>query len=269
MSKITAIIIDDEKEAREGIALLLEKDTDIEVLQTCKNGIEAIEQITDLTPDIIFLDIQMPGVNGFEVLNSLPEGVRPLVIFVTAFDDYTLKAFEVHATDYLLKPFTDERFYQALAHAKEKINSKKLKATHENLEGLISFYRKEVVGKKQPEKETTAGSRMMNGRLIIKSDGKIIFLKPEDIVWVQAYDYYVRIHEAEKFHLVRDSLKHMEEILPKDLFLRIHKSSLVNVEHLEELEPFAKGDYVAHLSNGEKVRTSRGYRDKLKGLLEG
>ncbi|MBX2843597.1 MAG: LytTR family DNA-binding domain-containing protein [Flammeovirgaceae bacterium] len=269
MQKITAVIADDEKEARDGIKLLLENDTEIEIVGICKNGIEAIKAINDLKPKLVFMDIQMPGVNGLEVINSLDKSILPAIIFVTAYDQYSLKAFELHAMDYLLKPFTDERFFKALDHTKSFIKQNQLEKVNANLLNLLDFYQKEQKeeGSGKIIKETSQGNKLINNRLIIKSDGKIYFVELDKIVWVQAYDYYVRIHIANKFYLVRESLKQMEELLPSEKFVRIHKSSIVNIDHIIELEPHFNNEFIMKLDNGEELKSSRNFRDKLKGVF--
>jgi two-component system LytT family response regulator len=212
MPEIKVIIVDDEKEAREGIAMLLEKDPEISIVALCKNGLEAIKAVQEQQPELIFLDIQMPTINGFEVLSTLSETNLPEVIFVTAYEQYLLKAFENHAVDYLLKPFTDDR-------------------------------------------------------LIIKADGKIYFVPLQDIIWIQAYDYYVRVHVNARFYLIRESLKKMEQLLPDEIFLRVHKSSIINLHHVKEIELYFTNEFIAKMSNGEKIKTSRNYRDTLNDMI--
>ncbi|WP_020530527.1 LytR/AlgR family response regulator transcription factor [Flexithrix dorotheae] len=269
MQKITVVIADDEKEARDGIKLLLEGDAEIDIVGMCKNGIEAIKTINEIQPNLVFMDIQMPGVNGLEVINSLNKSTLPAVIFVTAYDQYSLKAFELHAMDYLLKPFTDDRFFKALNHAKSIIKQNQLEKVNANLLNLLDYYQKEQNEENSGRiiKETTQGNKLINNRLIIKSDGKIYFLDLEKIIWVQAYDYYVKIHIANKFYLVRESLKQMEELLPGEKFVRIHKSSIVNIDHIIELEPHFNNEFIIKLNNGEELKSSRNFRDKLKGVF--
>ncbi|MEM1136199.1 MAG: LytTR family DNA-binding domain-containing protein [Bacteroidota bacterium] len=269
MAKISVIIVDDEKEAREGVALLLEKDKEIMIKALCKNGLEAIKAVQEHQPELMFLDIQMPSVNGFEVLSSLSEDNLPEVVFITAFDQYSLKAFENHAVDYLLKPFTDERFYNALEHAKKRVianRNNRSKAPLSNLLGNIN----EKVSKSTPHQivqEANAGNKIINNRLVIKADGKIYFVALNQIIWVQAFDYYVKVHINARFYLVRESMKKMEQLLPKEQFIRVHKSSIINLHHVEELEPYFNNEFVAKMSNGEKIKTSRNYRDNLRGVL--
>ncbi len=263
---LSLLIIDDEEEAREGLRVMLEQLPDISLLGMCKNGLEAIREIIRLKPDLILLDIQMPEINGFEVLNSLPPELRPAVIFVTAYDQYALKAFEVHAIDYLLKPFTNERFFQALAHARAHVQKQSIQ---QKLEKLLQTYREEqnrddagqlITDKKEAED-------LIPNRLIVKSSGKIYFLSYEEIEWVEAYDYYVKIHVKGRFFLVRESMKRMQERLPGTLFARIHKSSIIQIDQIRELEPHFNGEYMVHLKNGLKLKLSRNYKAELMNRL--
>ena len=257
------IIVDDEPEAREGVALLLNDDPDTEVVAVCANGLEAIQAIQDLSPDLLFLDIQMPQINGFEVLNSLPIEQQPAVIFTTAYDEYTLKAFEVHAIDYLLKPFTDERFYRALAHAKELVRSRQSPPLQSLLQAQPS---------RTDDQNTLVeeGQKAVSDKLIVKSDGRVHFVPHAHIIWVEAYDYYVKIHVKDRYFLLRDRLKHMEQYLPADQFVRIHKSSIVNVHHIASLVPQDSGsEYQVMLTNGVELKSSRSYRERVKALVRG
>ena len=257
---LKVIIVDDEPEARHGVALLLSDDPEAEVVAVCANGLEAIRAIRDLSPDLLLLDVQMPQINGFEVLNSLPPEQHPAVIFTTAYDEYTLRAFEVHATDYLLKPFTDERFYRALAHAKELIRSRQ----HSSLPLLLKA---QPPAKGEQNTVIEEDQRGLSDKLVVKSDGRVHFVPHVDIIWIEAYDYYVKVHVDGRYFLLRDTLKRMEQCLPADRFVRIHKSSIVNVQHIASLVPQATGsEYQVMLTNGVALRSSRSYREGVKGL---
>ncbi len=259
----TTIIVDDEPEAREGVALLLEDDPDTDVVAVCANGLEAIRAIKEFAPDLLFLDIQMPQVNGFEVLNSLTPEQCPAVIFTTAYDEYTLKAFKVHAIDYLLKPFTDERFYQALNHAKQLLRNQ---ATT-SLQPLLQAQPSATVDHNTLLREN---KRTVNDKLVVKSDGRVHFVPHSDIIWVEAYDYYVKIHVRDRYFLLRDSLKHIEQTLPTDQFVRIHKSSIVNRRYVEALLPQEHGsEFAVVLRHGPTLRSSRSYREGVKRLARG
>ena len=261
MEKIRAIIVDDEPQAREGVALLAQVDAEVDVLATCSNGVEALEVIYERRPQLVFLDIQMPQINGFEMLNSIKATRRPEVIFITAYDEYTLQAFEVHAVDYLLKPFSNARFYQALSFAKDRIRQQKLSEKQQQIERLLLDQQQQLTQKGE-------GSVLISGkgsRLVIKSEGRVHLLTYDQIIWVEAYDYYVKIHTQTRFYLVRDSMKNMESNLPEQQFVRIHKSSIVNLHKVESLINDT-GDEIL-LTNGKQLRVSRNYRDRFKKML--
>ena len=269
MTTIKAIIVDDEKEARDGVQRLLQQDDEVEVVALCKNGIEAIEEIRALQPDLVFLDIQMPMVDGLEVIRSLPMKTLPAIIFVTAYDQYTLQAFEVHAADYLLKPFTDERFFAALAFAKQRIGHKKWGEEQQKMEKLLAYHQQHTASSAANAvvKLPPGAQHSSNHRLIVKADGKIHLLPYQDVIWIEAYDYYIKIHVKNKYFLVRDSLKNMEALLPENLFIRVHKSSIINIGYVSELATTANGENEVVLSSGVQLKVSRNYREKLKNLL--
>ncbi|GAB5522894.1 MAG: LytTR family DNA-binding domain-containing protein [Roseivirga sp.] len=247
MTKIRTIIIDDEIDACEGLQLLLSDQEDIQVVSVCRNGREAVAAINRLKPDLIFLDIQMPGLNGFEVLEKLETTRIPAVIFVTAYDEYALNAFEIHALDYLQKPFTDERFFQALDYARARIQS----GVMQDIAQLVA-----------PSEPTPAPS----GKLKIKASGKIHFLAYENLTRLEGFDYYIKVHYGQAVYLVRESLKGIIQRLPEQ-FVRIHKSSIININHLQSLEPLSRGNYEVTLSTGDKLLMSKTYREQLKALL--
>jgi two-component system LytT family response regulator len=264
MEKISAIIVDDEPQAREGVALLAQADPDIAVQAVCSNGVEALDAILEQRPQLLFLDIQMPQINGFELLNSIDTAIRPEVIFITAYDEYTLKAFEVHAVDYLLKPFTDERFYKALSFAKARIRQQELLQKKHQLEKLLQAQRQEV---SQQREASVLSAGKPSGRLAVKVEGRVHLLPYRQIIWVEAYDYYVKIHVKERFYLVRDSMKNMERNLPADQFVRIHKSSIVNLAQIAPIEN--KNADEVQLISGEQLKVSRNYRENFKEKLAG
>jgi two-component system LytT family response regulator len=262
MQGIKTIIVDDEENAREGIAFLLQEDTDIEIIAMCKNGIEAIDAINEFKVDLMFLDIQMPMIDGFEVLRSVAQDRLPEVIFTTAYDQFALKAFDVHAVDYLLKPFTDDRFYKSLTQAKRIIDNHHTKEEHQQLI-------KNITSKSAPINDSTeliAPSGDFQ-RLIIKEAGQVNFINIDDILWIEAYDYYVKVHLHDRFHLLRKSMKYLADILPESLFARIHKSSIVNLQHIQHIKRLGNGTYEAHLKSGEDIKVSRSYNQAIKHLI--
>ena len=264
MQKIKTIIVDDEAEAREGIALLLQNDNDVEIICICKNGIEAIDAINDYHIDLMFLDIHMPVVDGFEVIKSVEQHRLPKIIFTTAFDEHALKAFEVHALDYLLKPFTNERFYESLEQAKMVIAHHKIQNERQELIKIISD--KNIKDSEDPELIHHAGSNEMN-RLIVKESGRIHFIELGDIIWIEAYDYYVKIHVHGRIHLLRKSMKKLEDILPKDHFVRVHKSSIVNFQYIKKINLIGNGEYEIQLVTADLVKVSRSYKNSIKHLF--
>ena len=246
--KIRALIVDDEPLGRERIRTLLKEDAEVEVAGECPDGPRAVAAIERLKPDLLFLDVQMPEMDGFAVLDAIAEKHMPAIIFVTAYDRYAVKAFEVHALDYLLKSFDRERFGSALARAKEEIRRSHGGALNERLAGLLA----DLEAKKQ---RTT--------RVVIKSAGRIFFLPVAEIDWVEAADNYVRIHAGREAHLVRETLQSLENRLDPARFLRIHRSTIVNLDRIRELQPLFHGDYAVRLRDGTELTLSRNYREKL------
>ncbi|MEL7146272.1 MAG: LytTR family DNA-binding domain-containing protein [Bacteroidota bacterium] len=260
MKNIGCLIIDDEELAREGLRMMLSEQTGFELLGTCSDGLSAIEKIEALKPDLIFLDVQMPGINGFEVIASISKP-RPYIIFTTAYEQYAIKAFEVSALDYLLKPFTDQRFKEALVKAQE-VSLRDLQRHHQEMEQLLSQasvqhqVRNGIV--RQTETRNT---------LIIKSDGKVYQIIPGDILYVEAYDYYIKIHIAKRYFLVRETMKGIMNTLDQTLFVRVHKSYIVNLTKVKTVGKDADG-YLAKMVNDVAIKVSRSYRktfiDKFK-----
>lgn len=266
MNKIKCIIVDDEPEARGGVQLLVEKDQELEVVSLCSNGLEALEAIQEQKPDLLLLDIQMPRINGFEVLNSLPSDQRPEVIFITAYDEYTLKAFEVHAVDYLLKPFSDQRFYQALHYAKERIKQQQLHEKQQRLEQLLQMQQRQSTDDREGSIISQASANH-TGRLAVKTEGRVHMLPYNKVIWVEAYDYYVKVHTTERYFLLRDSMKNMESNLPKTQFARIHKSSIINLAHVQEIGTTSQGEFEILLNTGLSLKVSRNYKERIKHLM--
>ncbi len=263
MTRIKTIIVDDEKEAREGLQYLLESKPEFEVVEICKNGIEAIDSLMTNTIDLMFLDIQMPVVDGFEVINSIPDERLPEIIFTTAFDQYALKAFEVHAIDYLLKPFTDKRFFEALELATTSIENKQNQDQRRKLIKIVSDKNvKSIDGDIDPFDE---GGKL--NRLIVKENGRVHFIDLVDIRWIEAYDYYVKIHIENKYYLLRKSMKKLSALLPKDHFARIHKSSIINIQYIKHINLLGNGELEIELMMGTKLKVSRGFKDSIKHLL--
>ncbi len=246
--KISALIVDDEPLARRRIRSLLSTDPDIQVMGECSDGEVAVSTILQAKPSLLFLDIQMPGMNGFEVLERVHAELTPAVIFVTAFDCCAVKAFETHALDYLLKPFTRERFFEAVRRAKHELQS-----ANGGHSAKISDLLLELEG---PDK-----------RLVVKSAGRIIVLRFDEIDWVEAAANYVRVHAGEQHHIVRDSIGVFEKRLPPAKFVRIHRSLIVNADRIRELLPCDSSEYIVVLRNGKELPLGRSYRQHVQDFL--
>lgn len=267
--KFKTLIVDDEKESRDGIERLLSLDNDIEVLGKARNGLDAIEHIQKNRPDLLLLDIQMPNINGFEVLNSINHHENPInVIFITAFDQYALKAFDVHAIDYLLKPFSDSRFKEAIERAKKQIQFDQSVRQAAQIQQLLTELQE------QAQKESASGivvneSKESSTRIVIKASGKIIFVHLDDVIWVEADNYYVTIHCEGKKHLVRSTMKEIGERLPSETFLRIHKSTIINTRMIKELIPHINGEYRVIVEGEDKeLKVSRSYKNVFNEWLK-
>lgn len=251
-SKIRALVVDDEPLARRRICKLLSRDADVEVIGDCANGYEAIDAISRESPDLVFLDVQMPEVDGFAVLKGIDRRALPIVIFVTAYDQYALKAFDVSAVDYLLKPFDRKRFEQALQRAKTRLITER--SSELNQQTLVLL------------QELRARSQHLE-RLLIKSGGRAFFLKTDEIDWIAAEGKYVRIHVGGGSYLLREGMTAIERQLDSRTFLRIHRSTLVNIDRVKELQPWFHHEYRVLLRDGTKLMLSRSCRKKLAELL--
>ena len=254
MGKIRTVIVDDEPLAREGVRMLLEADAEISVVAECANGREALAVISEQKPDLIFLDVQMPEMGGFEVLKAVGAESAPHVIFVTAYDKYALQAFEAHALDYLLKPFTVKRFNEALERAKVQINNEQNVDLNRRLATLLAELKPEA--------------RDLE-RVVVKNSGRIAFVNVEEISWIEAAESYVRFHvEGGRSYLIRGAIGRLATQLDPARFLRIHRSMIVSIKQIKEMQPLFHGDYEILLKDGTRLTSSRSYRDKLQGLLE-
>lgn len=255
MRPIRTLIVDDEPAARDGMRHLLAADPEIVLAGECSNGREAAAAIRDTAPDLVFLDVQMPGLDGFGVLREVGVDRAPAVVFVTAFDQYALRAFDVHALDYLLKPFTDDRFRESLERAKQLVRQGRLGDLSRKLAALLDH-----------DEPAPARPRYLD-RLVVKSGGKVTLLPVGEIEWIDAEGDYVRIHVGKTWHLLRETMKNLEDQLDSARFVRIHRSTIVNLEKVKELQPFFRGEYVVVLHNGTTLKLSRGYRDNLEARL--
>jgi two-component system LytT family response regulator len=255
VKKIRTLIVDDEPLARRNLRVLLEKDPHIEILDECRNGPDAVKAINTLSPDLIFLDIQMPGMDGFDVLARVGPKRIHAIIFVTAFDQYALKAFEVHALDYLLKPFDDERFARALGRAKSQIAGHDINELSNRLLALLEERESERKGSKERQDYLT--------RLMIRVSNRVTLLKVHEIDFIEADGNYAKVHVGRKAHLLRETMHDLESQLDPAKFVRIHRSIIVNLDRIRELQPHFNGDYVVVLEDGRQLRLSRTRREAL------
>ena len=244
--KIQALIVDDEPLARQRVRLLLSEEADVEILGESEDGIEAVAKIEASKPDLLFLDVQMPEMDGFELLRRVPQDLLPVVIFTTAYDEHALQAFDAHALDYLLKPFKPERFKQAVQRARELIANKQAGAA---ARGLL-----ELLG------ERSAPASQMT-RLAVKTPGKVIFVSLEDVDTIEAAGKYAVVHVGKENHILRETMTSLESNLPPQRFLRISRSVIVNIDRIQELQPMFKGENVILLKNGKRYPTSRSLRE--------
>ena len=252
MKKIKVLVVDDEPLARERLTTLLSQEPDIELVGPARDGEEAITAIHDDSPDLVFLDVQMPQMNGFDVIEAVGSDKMPLVIFVTAYDQHALKAFQVRALDYLLKPFDRERFTDALQRARKQLERDETGDLGRRLLALVKDLRRD-----QPRSD----------RLVVKSGGRLFFLRADEIDWVEAAGNYVRLHVGPASHLLRETMNAIEGRLDPEKFFRIHRSRIVNMERIQELQPWLNGEYAVLLRTGTRLTLSRGYREKLQDRL--
>ncbi len=307
--RFRTLIADDEPLAREGVALLLARDPEIEVVGESADGAAAIQAIRLHHPDLLFLDVQMPRHDGFEVLAALKPAERPVVVFVTAYDQYAIRAFEACAIDYLLKPFNDARFAQALARAKDEWRKSRTTEVGRQVEALLAHVReltREAASASAGDSSgaadagqagaLTAGqagalaageARALNAaqaralsaaqtgaptrpeyaeRIVVKSGGDLHFVKTSDVLWLEAQGDFVKVQTVGQQQLVRETLQSMEQKLDATRFIRIHRSFVVNVEHIRRVAPALYGDHTVFMSDGSKLRLSRSYRSQLKAL---
>jgi two-component system LytT family response regulator len=250
---LRALIVDDEPPARARVRALLESEPDVCVVGECADGVTAASTIAITQPNVVFLDVEMPEQDGFEMLQSLDLTSELHVVFVTAYDHYALQAFEVHAADYLLKPFDRDRFQQTVAHLRERIASSNWPDTRDQLQRLLQ--------------EVTRARA--NARVVVKTDGRLVVLDPDSIDWIAAEGNYARIHLASQQYLVRETLSSLTQRLDPARFARIHRSTIVNLRQVHELHPLFHGEYVVVLRTGTRLTLSRTYRETLRAQFPG
>jgi two-component system LytT family response regulator len=250
--KIRALIVDDEPLARERMRALLQKEPDIKIVGECGDGQAAVAAIRREKPDLVFLDVQIPEPDGFAVLEEVGADRAPVVVFVTAYDQYALQAFEVHAVDYLLKPFDEERFQKALARARSAVLNRNGDGVDERLLSLLR-------GLKAPPAHLE--------RLVVKLSGRLFFLRTEEVDWIESAGNYVCLHAGGESHLLRETMSGLEGRLNPARFVRIHRTAIVNIDRIKELQPLFHGEYQVVLRDGTELTLSRGYRERLQELM--
>jgi len=250
---LRVMIVDDEPLAREKLRTLLAKEQDLEIVGECRDGAEAVSTIARIAPDLVFLDVQMPEIDGFGVLEALEPRSLPAIIFVTAYDQYALKAFDVHALDYLLKPFDRARFQKALARARAELERERTDVSDHRLRTLLQHLRS-----KDP----------FVRRLVIKESGRVFFLRVEELDWIEAAGNYVKLHVGSEHHLMRETMRALESRLDPERFVRVHRGAIVNLDRVKELRPGLRGEYLVIMKRGEEIASSRSQSERIRALLK-
>jgi two-component system, LytTR family, response regulator len=251
MQRFKVLIVDDERLSRQRIRRLLAFEPECEITGECANGSEAVRTLSREKPDILFLDVQMPELDGFEVVRALDQS-RPLIIFTSAYDEYALRAFDVHAFDYLLKPFDRKRFRESLQRAKAQLMRDRAELPDNRLLALF---------------EQMSGNRKMPERVAIRNNGRVVFMKVDEIDWVEASDNYVCLHCGKDTHILRETMSQLEIRLDPARFLRVHRSTIVNLDRIKELQPWFRGDYRVILRDGTELTLTKSHREKLESRL--
>lgn len=270
MKKITALLVDDEPLATRGLTIRLEAFPDIDIIGTCSNGREAVKTIKEKQPDLVFLDIQMPGFDGFSVVRSLiGETVIPLVVFVTAFDQYALDAFEAHALDYLLKPVEEQRLAEAIKRVRDHMAQRSAIEQNARLVEFVDGMDESTKSQLSAilEKPTEARDDRFDPHLRIKDRGHITIVPVRDIEFIDAAGDYMCIHIGEKTHILRETMKTMEKRLDPKVFQRVHRSTIVNLEQVKEVKPHSNGECFLTLLSGNQLKVSRSYKDVVGRFL--
>jgi two-component system LytT family response regulator len=270
-AKISTIIVDDEALARRGLELRLREAPDFEIVAQCANSRDALPAIRTHMPDLVLLDIQMPGLSGFELLAQIPSESLPLVVFITAYDQYAIRAFEARAVDYLLKPIDDERFYETLDKVRGHVRSRDAIQQRDRLVGLIA----EITGCGEValddllERGRAAVTRSRAEILPIRQGREIVRVPIESIEWIDAAGDYMCIHAGGQTHILRGTMKELEDILDPNLFQRVHRSTIVNLRRVKSLRAHMNGEYFLTLEGAHELQMSRTYRDKVEFFLKG
>jgi two-component system, LytTR family, response regulator len=276
------LIVDDEPIARRRISRLLKLEDDVEVVDEVGSGADAVTAIKEMHPDLVFLDVQMPDKDGFAVVNELGAETMPAIVFVTAYNEYAVKAFDVNAIDYILKPFDPERFRSAFARARTQLEQKSSAEAGRRIKALLE----EVLGEDRATALAASANGAANGnggarllapaapprartldRLMVKHDGRVYFVKVSDVDWFEAAGNYVRVHVGRVSHLIRETMHGIESQLDPNQFARIHRAVIVNLDRIRELQPWFAGDYIVILRDGRQLKLSRTYREALQARM--
>ena len=251
---IRVVVADDERLARQKLRLLLNSEKGMHVVAECSDGMQTVSAVRSHKPDLLFLDVRMPHLDGFQVLERIPSEAMPMVIFTTAFDQYAIKAFEADALDYLLKPFDHKRLHRAVEKAQTELHKSNDHAAAGRL--LMDLLAR------------TKGTTPLKGRLMIKVSGRLVFLDMDEVDWIEAAANYVRFNVGKDCYLLRESISRIAARLDPGRFARIHRSIVVNIDRIRELQPCGDGEYIAVLMNGKSLSCSRGYRDEIRRLID-
>jgi two-component system LytT family response regulator len=252
--RVRTLLVDDEPLARRRLRALLAGEPEIEIVGEAANGTSAVKAIASEKPDLVFLDVQMPGLDGFSVLRETSRVHQPLVVFVTAHDDHAIRAFDVQALDYLVKPVSEPRFREAVRRAVSRVRSG---STHDLARQMAALL----------QNAASAPAPAAAGRIPIKRDGSVTFVRVEDVDWVEADGDFVRVHAGKDTHMLRETMAEITSKLPAERFARVHRSVIVNTDRIREIQPWFKGDYVLILQDGTRLRSGRTYRETVQKLI--
>ena len=262
---LKTLIVDDESLARRGLAHRLKNIADIEIVGEANNGREALKLIAEKSPDLVFLDIQMPGINGFEVVQQLDIKTMPVILFLTAYDEYAVQAFEANALDYILKPIDEERLHQVLEKVRDNLNQKRAVIQKRQLLELVSQFSGETISSfaELEEKNVADFVPKEPSRLAIRDAGRTTWVNQDDIEWIDAAGDYMCVQAQGTTYIMRKTMKELEKELDESILQRIHRSTIVNIKHVREMESHINGEYFLTLESGHRVKLSRTYKDKL------
>jgi two-component system, LytTR family, response regulator len=252
-STIRTILADDEPLARKKLRILLEAEPDVEVVAECADGQQTVTAVNTHNPDLLLLDIRLPDADGFETLSRIPRDQMPIVVFTTAYDQYAIRAFEAHALDYMLKPFDEERLHHAIERVRVEINKSR---EHAHADRMLN------------PADTKPFPLSLERRLIIRTGGRVVFLDLDEVDWIEAAANYVKVNVGKDSYLLREAISRISEKLDPSRFVRIHRSTIVNIGKIKELQPCDSGEYIAILKNGKGLSCSRTYRNQLQQLID-